>query len=97
MGRGDRPPPGLYTQQTPLGYQDFGEDHNVTNQEALNTYNRTGAGAILNEAAAILGPDAGYNETSALAASMAEDLQGQMDFAQSDIAPGYSGEDWGYW
>jgi hypothetical protein len=86
MGQGDRPPPGLYTQQTPVGYQDFGEGHNVTNQEALNTYNRTGAGALLNEAGAILGPDAGYNETSALAASMAEDLQGQMDYG-----------DWGSW
>jgi hypothetical protein len=88
MGQGDRPPPGLYTQQTPLGYQDFGEDSNVTNQEALNTYNRTGAGAILNEAGAILGPDAGYNETSDLAASMAENLQDQMD---------YSDQDWGDW
>ena len=88
MGRGDRPPPGLYTQQTPLGYQDFGEDSNVTNQEALNTYNRTGAGALLNEAGAILGPDAGYNETRDLAASMADDLQDQMD---------YSDQDWGDW
>jgi hypothetical protein len=95
MGQGDRPPPGLYTQQAPFGYQDFGG--NVTNQEALIDYNRTGSGAILNQAGAILGPDAGYNETRDLAASMADDLQGQMDFAQSDIAPGYSGEDWGYW
>jgi len=86
MGQGDRPPPGLYTQQTPVGYQDFGEGHNVTNQEALNTYNLTGAGALLNEAAEILGPDAGYNETSALAESMAEDLQGQVDYG-----------DWGSW
>jgi hypothetical protein len=86
MGQGDRPPQGLYTQQTPLGYQDFGG--NVTNQEALNTYNRTGAGALLNEAGAILGPDAGYNETSDLAASMAENLQDQMD---------YSDQDWGDW
>jgi hypothetical protein len=94
MHRGDKPPPGLYSQQTPLGYQDFGG--NVTNQEALNTYNLTGAGALLNEAAERLGPGAGYNETSALAESMAEDLQGQMDFEESN--PGtYSGEDWGYW
>ena len=94
MGQGDRPPEGLYTQQTPLGYQDFGG--NVTKQEALNTYNLTGAGALLNEAAERLGPDAGYNETSDLAASMADDLQNQMDFEESN--PGtYSGEDWGYW
>ena len=88
MGRGDRPPPGLYTQQTPLGYQDFGEDTNVTNQEALIDYNRTGSGAILNQAGAILGPNAGYNETRDLAASMADDLQDQMD---------YSDQDWGDW
>jgi hypothetical protein len=86
MAQGDRPPEGLYSQQTPVGYQDFGEGHNVTNQEALNTYNLTGAGALLNEAGAILGPDAGYNETSALAESMAEDLQGQVDYG-----------DWGSW
>ena len=86
MGQGDRPPPGLYSQQTPLGYQDFGG--NVTNQEALRDYAATGSGAILNQAAEILGPDAGYNETSDLAASMAEDLQDQMD---------YSDQDWGDW
>ena len=86
MAQGDRPPEGLYSQQTPVGYQDFGG--NVTNQEALNTYNLTGAGAILNEAAEILGPDAGYNETSALAEAMAENLQDQMD---------YSDQDWGDW
>ena len=95
MRRGDRPPPGLYSQQTPLGYQEFG-DNRVTNQEALNTYNATRSGALLNEAGAILGPDAGYNETSALAASMADDLQNQMDFEESNPDT-YSGEDWGYW
>ena len=77
MDRGERAP-GLYTQQTPVGYQDFGEGHNVTNQEALNTYNLTGAGALLNEAGAILGPDAGYNETRDLADAMAEAVQDDM-------------------
>ena len=43
---------------------------------------------MLNEAGAILGPDAGYNETRDLAASMADDLQDQMD---------YSDQDWGDW
>ena len=89
MGQGDRPPEGLYTQQTPVGYQDFG-DNNVTNQEALNTYNLTGAGAILNEAAAILGPGAGYNETRDMADAMAEAVEHDMS--------NQSNEDyWGGW
>jgi len=54
--------------------EDFGEGHNVTNQEALNTYNRTGAGAILNEAGERLGPNAGHDEIRDLAESIANDL-----------------------
>ena len=89
MAQGERAPEGLYTQQTPYGYQDFGEGHNVTNQEALNTYNLTGAGPILNEAAAVLGPDAGYNETIDMAEALAEAVEHDMSNQSEDY--------WGGW
>lgn len=58
-------------------YETFADG--VTNQEALSNYNATNAGPILNQAAELLGPDAGYNETRDLADSIAVSMQSQID------------------
>ena len=58
-------------------YETFADG--VTNQEALSNYNATNAGPILNQAAELLGPDAGYNETRDLADSIAGSMQSQID------------------
>ena len=58
-------------------YETFADG--VTNQEALSNYNATNAGPILNQAAELLGPDAGYNETRDLADSIAKGMQSEID------------------
>ncbi len=47
---------------------------NTSNQTAMNEFDATGTGAILNEAAAVLGPNAGYEETRDLANTMRDTL-----------------------
>jgi len=55
-------------------FQSFGGG---TLGEALTEYGQTGTGAIMNRAGAILGPNAGYNETRDFADKLAEDaIQG---------------------
>ena len=58
-------------------YETFADG--VTNQEALSNYAANNAGPILNQAAELLGPDAGYNETRELADSIAGSMQSQID------------------
>lgn len=58
-------------------YETFADG--VTNQEALSNYAANNAGPILNQAAELLGPDAGYNETRDLADSIAGSMQSQID------------------
>ena len=77
--------------------------------EALTEYGQTGTGAFMNEAGAMLGPNAGYNETKSLADQLAAQAglvtSGLFDTdtdiggaVASDIASGvssYTGEDIG--
>ena len=58
-------------------YETFADG--VTNQEALSNYAANNAGPILNQAAELLGPDAGYNETRDLADSIAQGMQSEID------------------
>jgi len=53
-------------------FQSFGGG---TLGEALTEYGQTGTGAIMNRAGAMLGPNAGYNETRDLADKLAEDAR----------------------
>jgi len=52
--------------------------------DALTEYGQTGTGAFMNEAGSILGPNAGYTETKALADRLAEDA-GQGGLATSGL------------
>ena len=49
--------------------------------EALTEYGQTGTGAFMNEAGAMLGPNAGYNETK----SLADQLAAQADLVTSGL------------
>ena len=62
-------------------FQSFGGG---TLGEALTEYGQTGTGAFMNEAGSILGPNAGYTETKALADRLAEDA-GQGGLATSGL------------
>ena len=87
-------------------FQNFGGG---TLGEALTEYGQTGTGAFMNEAGAMLGPNAGYNETKSLADQLAAQAglvtSGLFDTdtdiggaVASDIASGvssYTGEDIG--
>tara|TARA_Y100001963_G_scaffold65059_1_gene90616 strand:- start:758 stop:2062 length:1305 start_codon:yes stop_codon:yes gene_type:complete len=59
-------------------FQSFGGG---TLGEALTEYGQTGTGAIMNRAGAMLGPNAGYNETR----DLADQLAAQADLATSGL------------
>ena len=73
----------------PMGQQELPYS-NFTYDEALRDWDQGRFGAFMNQAGARLGPDAGYNETSALAEQLAEAARQERDFnfQQSDIQGG---------